>query len=71
MAAAFRVIPRAMPELAELGVPHQMRDLVLRPQGLIIITGPTGHGKSTTQAALIDIVNAERKVHIVTIEDPI
>ncbi len=71
VAAAFRVIPRAMPELAELGVPHQMRDLVLRPQGLIIITGPTGHGKSTTQAALIDIVNAERKVHIVTIEDPI
>ena len=71
VAAAFRVIPMTMPNLEELGVPPLMRDLTLRPQGLILITGPTGHGKSTTQAALIDIVNTEKKVHIVTIEDPI
>jgi len=69
--AAFRIIPRDLPELEGLGVPPLMRDLVLRPQGLILITGPTGHGKSTTQAALIDVVNTERRVHIVTIEDPI
>ena len=71
VAAAFRVIPRAIPTLEELGVPVLMHDLVLRPQGLILITGPTGHGKSTTQAALIDLVNTQKRVHIVTIEDPI
>jgi len=71
VAAAFRIIPKAMPKLDELGVPPLMERLVLRPQGLVIITGPTGHGKSTTQAALIDIVNSKKKVHIVTIEDPI
>ncbi len=69
--AAFRVIPRKMPGLDELGVAPIMRDLVLRPQGLVLITGPTGHGKSTTQAALIDVINREKKAHIVTIEDPI
>lgn len=71
VAAAFRVVPSRIPELDSLGVPPVMRELVLRPQGLILITGPTGHGKSTTQAALIDIVNREKKVHIVTVEDPI
>jgi twitching motility protein PilT len=69
--AAFRLIPKEIPDLEELGVPRIMRDLVLRHQGLILITGPTGHGKSTTQAALIDIVNTEKSLHIVTIEDPI
>jgi twitching motility protein PilT len=69
--AAFRIIPKEVPDLDELGVPPIMRDLVLRHQGLIMITGPTGHGKSTTQAALIDIVNSEKRLHIVTIEDPI
>ncbi len=69
--AAFRVIPRDIPDLDGLGVPAIMRELVLSHQGLILITGPTGHGKSTTQAALIDIINTERRVHIVTIEDPI
>jgi twitching motility protein PilT len=69
--AAFRVIPKDIPDLATLGVPAIMRELVLSHQGLILITGPTGHGKSTTQAALIDIVNTEKKVHIVTIEDPL
>jgi twitching motility protein PilT len=69
--AAFRLIPKEIPDLEKLGVPEIMRDLVLRHQGLILITGPTGHGKSTTQAALIDIVNTEKRLHIVTIEDPI
>ena len=69
--AAFRIIPDEIPELETLGVPEMMEDLVLRPQGLLLITGPTGHGKSTTQASLIDIVNSEKKVHIVTIEDPV
>jgi twitching motility protein PilT len=70
-AAAFRLIPRQIPDLKQLGVPPIMQDLVLRHQGLVLITGPTGHGKSTTQAALIDIINTEKRVHIVTIEDPI
>ena len=69
--AAFRIIPDEIPDLEWLGVPSMMEDLVLRPQGLLLITGPTGHGKSTTQASLIDIVNSEKKVHIVTIEDPV
>lgn len=71
VAAAFRVIPTEVPDLDELGVPKIMGDLVLRPQGLVLITGPTGHGKSTTQASLIHIINEKRRVHIVTIEDPI
>jgi twitching motility protein PilT len=69
--AAFRIIPNIMPNLEELGVPKIMAEIALRPQGLLIITGPTGHGKSTTQAALIDVVNSTKRVHIVTIEDPI
>ena len=71
VAAAFRVIPREMPRLEELGLPPILAEMVLRPQGLLLITGPTGHGKSTTQAALIDIINDKLRVHIVTIEDPI
>lgn len=69
--AAFRLIPKEIPSLEELGAPAIMRELVLHQQGLILITGPTGHGKSTTQAALIGVINAEKKLHIVTIEDPI
>jgi len=69
--AAFRIIPGEIPDLESLGVPTIMEKLVLRPQGLLLITGPTGHGKSTTQASLIDIVNTKKKVHVVTIEDPI
>ena len=69
--AAFRVIQRDIPNLEELGVPEIMRHIALRPQGLVIISGPTGHGKSTTQAALIDIINTEKRVHVVTVEDPI
>ena len=70
-AASFRLIPTHVAELAELGVPAVARDLALQPRGLVLVTGPTGSGKSTTLAAMVDIVNREKAVHIVTIEDPI
>ena len=69
--AAFRLIQSAIPRLKDLGLPVILRDLALARQGLVIVTGPTGHGKSTTQACMIDIVNRECTRHIVTIEDPI
>ncbi len=71
VAAAFRMIANEIPSLEALGLPALLHDLALRPQGLVIVTGPTGHGKSTTQAAMIDLVNRERQCHVVTIEDPI
>jgi twitching motility protein PilT len=69
--AAFRVITSAIPSLAELNLPPVVEEFALLPQGLVLVTGPTGHGKSTTQAAMIDLINTRRKTHIVTIEDPI
>ncbi|MBI5368376.1 MAG: type IV pilus twitching motility protein PilT [Planctomycetes bacterium] len=69
--AAFRLIPNTIPALRELGLPPVLEEFALQPQGLILVTGPTGHGKSTTQAALLDLVNTRRRAHIVTIEDPI
>jgi twitching motility protein PilT len=71
VAGAFRLIPTSVPTLEELNLPPGLKDLALTPQGLILVTGPTGHGKSTTQAAMIDIINAHRRLHIVTIEDPV
>ena len=71
VAAAFRLIPRTIPTFEELGLPPILRDLTLRPNGLILITGNTGSGKSTTQAAMIDLVNHSRRCHVVTVEDPI
>ncbi|MBM4080499.1 MAG: type IV pilus twitching motility protein PilT [Planctomycetes bacterium] len=71
VSAAFRLIPNRIPNLKELGLPPLLDDLALRHQGLILVTGPTGHGKSTTQAAMVDLINQRRKVHIVTVEDPI
>ena len=71
VAAAFRVIANDIPSLEQLKLPMVLREFALKPQGLFIVTGPTGHGKSTTQAAMVDIINSERKCHIVTIEDPI
>ncbi|MCZ7643898.1 MAG: type IV pilus twitching motility protein PilT [Planctomycetota bacterium] len=71
VAAVFRLIPSAIPPLSELGVPAALEDLALQPQGLLLFTGPTGHGKSTTQAALLRIVNERKRCHIITIEDPI
>jgi pilus retraction protein PilT len=71
VAAAFRLVPTSLPELEQLGVPEVARGLALQPRGLVLVTGPTGSGKSTTLAAMVDIVNREKAVHIVTIEDPI
>ncbi|MBU1019456.1 MAG: type IV pilus twitching motility protein PilT [Patescibacteria group bacterium] len=70
-AVAFRVISSEIPEFSTLGLPEVMEELVLRSRGLILITGPTGSGKSTTLASLVDIINREKRAHIVTVEDPI
>lgn len=71
IAAAFRLIPDTVTSLADLGVPAIARDLALRPRGLVLVTGPTGSGKSTTLTAMVDIINNERPSHVITIEDPI
>ena len=69
--AALRLIPQDMPALAKLGVPAVLRDFTKKPRGLVLVTGPTGSGKSTTLAAMLDLINEERHEHIMTIEDPI
>ena len=66
-----RVIPNEIPDPDVLGIPEPVRRLALLPKGLVLVTGPTGSGKSTTLAAIIDIANRQRKDHIITIEDPI
>jgi len=71
VAAAFRLIPRTIPNLFDLGLPNVVHDMARRPNGLILVTGPTGSGKSTTMAAMIDLINHTRRCHIVTVEDPI
>ena len=71
LAAAFRLIPNKMPTLAELGLPQVVSTFADFPRGLVLVTGPTGSGKSTTLAALIDKINQEKSVHIITIEDPV
>lgn len=71
LAAAFRLIPNKMPTLADLGLPQVISTFANYPRGLVLVTGPTGSGKSTTLAALIDKINQEKAVHIITIEDPI
>lgn len=68
---AVRVIPRRIPSLSELELPPVLETLVHKPQGLILVTGPTGSGKSTTLAALIDYINHTDRKHIITLEDPI
>src|SRR5216117_2344579 len=68
---AFRMIPHQTPQLHTLGVSASVPELCSLPRGLVLVTGPTGSGKSTTLAAMIDNVNRERKEHIVTVEDPI
>jgi twitching motility protein PilT len=67
----FRVIPPAPPSLEDLGLPASLAKVVNFHQGLVLLTGPTGCGKSSTMAALIDILNEERRDHILTVEDPI
>src|SRR6266496_5173324 len=69
--AVYRVIPEKIRSLAELGLPPVLATLAERPRGLVLVTGPTGSGKSTTLAAMLDKINKERHDHIVTIEDPI
>ncbi len=71
VAAAFRLIPHEIRGFEELGLPPIVQTLCNKPRGLVLVTGPTGSGKSTTLAAMIDKINRERPVHIVTIEDPI
>jgi twitching motility protein PilT len=71
VAAAFRVVPDELRTLEELGLPESLRSLTELPRGLVLVTGPTGSGKSTTLAALIDEINRTRSDHIITIEDPI
>ena len=71
VAAVYRVIPEQIKGFHELGLPQVLANLADRPRGLVLVTGPTGSGKSTTLAAMIDKINTERHEHILTIEDPI
>ncbi|HEX6455469.1 MAG TPA: type IV pilus twitching motility protein PilT [Solirubrobacterales bacterium] len=71
VSAAFRFVPQEIPALDSLGGPSVLRELTQKPRGFVLVTGPTGSGKSTTLAAMIDIINSERQDHILTIEDPI
>src|SRR5213079_1283471 len=71
LGAAFRLIPTEIKTLEELGIPTSLHVLTERPRGLVLVTGPTGSGKSTTLAALIDEINRKRSEHILTIEDPV
>ncbi len=71
MAAAFRLIPNTIRSIEDLGLPGVVATFAEKPNGLVLVTGPTGSGKSTTLAALIDKINTEKALHIITIEDPI
>lgn len=71
ISAVFRVIPSKIPTLEELNLPLVLKELVTRPQGLFLVTGPTGSGKTTTLASLVEYVNENFPKHIITIEDPI
>lgn len=71
LAAAFRLIPNQIQSIAELGMPPVVTSFADFPRGLVLVTGPTGSGKSTTLAALVDKINSEKACHIITIEDPI
>jgi twitching motility protein PilT len=71
VAGVFRVIPDKIPTLDDLGLPPVFKDLLELPNGLILVTGPTGSGKSTTLAAMLDYINQRQQSHIITIEDPI
>jgi twitching motility protein PilT len=71
LAAAFRTIPTDIKSLEELKLPASLHEFTTKPRGLVLVTGPTGSGKSTTLASLIDEINRTRTDHIITIEDPI
>ena len=69
--AVLRQIPNTLLTMEQLGLPPVVKELLFKPRGLILVTGPTGSGKSTTLASMLDVINHERSVHIITIEDPI
>lgn len=71
VAAVFRQIPLTIPDFDKLGLPQVLKKIIRRPNGLILVTGPTGSGKSTSLAAMLDILNREEYGHLITIEDPI
>jgi twitching motility protein PilT len=71
ISAAFRMIPAEIAGLDELALPKVLTEFTHKPRGFVLVTGPTGSGKSTTLAAMVDMINAEREEHILTIEDPI
>jgi twitching motility protein PilT len=71
VALAIRIIPAQAPQMEMLGLPKIINELISKPQGLLLITGPTGSGKSTTLAAIIDYINRTMRKHIITLEDPI
>ena len=71
VAAAFRAIPETVPTLSDLGLPDILGELAMRPKGLVLVTGPTGSGKSTTLAAMIRHALESRRDHVITVEDPI
>jgi twitching motility protein PilT len=71
LSAALRLIPQHTPELGSLGLPPVLTDFTKKPRGFVLVTGPTGSGKSTTLAAMLDLINDTRQEHILTIEDPI
>jgi twitching motility protein PilT len=71
ISAALRLIPSEMPKLASLGLPPVLEDFTKRPRGFVLVTGPTGSGKSTSLAAMLDLINETRHEHILSIEDPI
>ena len=70
-AIVLRGIPEQIPTLEQLGLPEALKALARKPRGLVLVTGPTGNGKSTTLAAMIDLINTERALHVITLEDPI
>ncbi len=70
-AIVLRLMPREIPDFVTLGLPHSVRDFAELHRGLVLVTGPTGSGKTTTLASIVDHINKNRRVHIITIEDPI
>lgn len=71
VAGAFRLIPYKVPAWQDLGLPETILEIIKKPRGLVLVTGPTGSGKSTSLASMIAMINGERRDHILTIEDPI
>ena len=71
MGTVLRQISNPLLTMDQIGLPPSMKDLLCRPRGMVLVTGPTGSGKSTTLASMVDIINQERDVHIITVEDPV